>query len=404
MARTVWTPVSSPTADRCPGTVALHKAQDGWLARVRVPGGRLGGDQLRALADGAALGNGLVDLTSRANLQVRGLPAYAGDALAALLRGVGLLPSPAHDRARNVIASPVAGRHPLSRVGTDAVVAAIERGVCAEPALARLPGRFLFAVDDGAGLALDQPADVALVARDADGYRLALAGHVVAEPVAAADAAATAVHAALGFVDERAARSERASRISELAAGPATIARRLGLAIAGELCTLPAGQLAPGRLRQRDGRTAVTGLVPLGRLETAGLVALAALAPEVRLGTGRTVTVVDVEPAAEAQLERDLGALGLVLGRESGWVGLTACAGLRRCPKARLDVRAAAAARARVRGPGAPAEHWAACERRCGERSGQPIAVGVDGAGIAVRTAAGESVVANVEQALAVLE
>jgi hypothetical protein len=88
---------------------------------------------------------------------------------------------------------------------------------------------------------------------------------------------------------------------------------------------------------------------------------------------------------------------------ESGWVAVTACAGLGRCPKARLDVRAAAAARARARGPGAPAEHWAACERRCGARAGQPIAVAAHGGEVAVRVRGEERVVESVEQALAVL-
>ena len=355
-------PRSRAGSDRCPGSFTLHEAQDGFLARVRVPGGMLQAGQLDALARCASLGNGLVDLTSRANLQIRGLPAQAAE-LAELLHAAGLLPSAAHDRVRNVVGSPVAGRHPNAVAATDAVIAALDRALCHDAALADLPGRFSFAVDDGSGVALEHAADVALIATDDGTYRLGLGGRTVTGT--SADAVAVATAAARAFLDARASEW----RIAELDGGPALVAARLGLTLDGG--SVPTGvPLAPGRLTQRDGRVALTALVPLGQLDVS---VLAAVRRPVRLGVGRTLTVTDLEPGAVPAVERGLAATGLVSDPQSGWAGLSACSGLGRCPRARGDARGRAAARAAVRRPDDAPEHWVACERRCGARAGQAV-------------------------------
>ena len=385
-------PVRRSASDRCPGALELHDAEDGALARIRTPGGRLTRAQLRAFSSAVALGNGLADLTSRANLQVRGLARRHARELAALLADAGLLPSPEHDRARNIVASPVAGRHLNAVAETDEVVAELDRLLCSEPALAALPGRFLFAVDDGSGLALDHRADVALVARP-EGFALALAGSLTT----ARGTTAAAIAAALVFLDVR----EAAWRVSEVPGGAEAVAGRLGVMLAGPVPD--ARRLEPGVLRQRDGRVAVTAFVPLGRLDGAAFDGLASIAGEVRISTVRTVTVPDIEPRRAGAVQRALAELGFSLSPASGWVGLTACAGLGACARARLDVRAAAARRAAVRGPRDGAEHWAACERRCGERAAQPVSVAPDGASVLVRRGGHEDVVATAAEALELL-
>ncbi len=395
------TPQADPAGDGCPGGLRLHEAGDGRLARIRVPGGRLGPGRLTAVAEIAELGNGLVDLTSRANLQVRGLAANAARRLRVLLAPAGLLPSPAHDRVRNVIQSPVAGRHPSSVADTDSIVRALDRGLCADEVLARLPGRFLFAVDDGSGLALAPRADVTILADDFNAFRIALGDRAGAAPLSPARAVALALAAARIFVE----LSEGAWRIGELPGGAAPIAARLGLGLDAEL---PAGTPSTaGLMRQRDGRYAVTGLARLGRVDAVGLRALAALAlrhqSELRLSPARTLTLTDVEAEALAGARAGFADAGLELSPESGWSGLTACAGLGRCPRARADVRAAAMERARIRAGNAAAEHWSACERRCGERPEQPVAVAVEGDRLTVRVGSAETSTANVDDALAVL-
>lgn len=102
---------AAPAQGWCPSTHRIHRAGDGGLARVRVPGGVLDGVALRAVAGAARdLGSGVVELTVRANLQVRGLDPDAGPALRARLRAAGLgADDPEVEDRLNVLASPTAG-------------------------------------------------------------------------------------------------------------------------------------------------------------------------------------------------------------------------------------------------------------------------------------------------------
>jgi precorrin-3B synthase len=296
----------------------LHPAEDGGLARIRLPGGRIDARGLRAVAAGAELGNGIVELTSRASLQIRGL---VDDEFDKGIADAGLLPSPAHERVRNIVAPALGGRTPGARAYTDRLVALLDARLLSDPALAGLSERFLFAVDDGTGEALQRRPNVALV------------------PAAAGE-----------------------WRLWDGTAAPAATAQR-----------------AIGVLAQRDGRFAVAAAPPLGRLDPDGLRALASLAPEVRVSTAKTLAVVDLDRAHAERVRDQFEKLGLVTDPGSGWIGLSACAGMGACAKALADVRAAAALRARERHASDPPEHWAACERRCGQPP-QALAPGPDDA------------------------
>ena len=334
---------------------------------------------MRVLARLAAeLGDGRAELTSRGNVQLRGLAADVAGPLTDQLTGAGLFPSPEHDRVRNVLASPLAGLDG----GPDltAIVRALDAALCARPRLAELPGRFLFAVDDGRGDVAGLGADV-LAQVQADGpvvngleVRTAATDHPVA-----ADVVTVMLACAEAFLDARTAEGGTAWRIADLADGPtrvqAAVAARLRLAAAPQP---PAASPAPARPEGPAARpvgvigTAAVLLAPLGRLTAAQLTWLADRVPgrPARITPWRSVVLPDLPDAAG--LIRDAADLGFGVDATSPWLRVSACAGRPRCASALADVQADAATFA-VRWPDRIV-HVSGCDRHCG----RPAATQID--------------------------
>ena len=74
-------------ASACPGLFRIVAARDGGICRLKLPLGQLSSDAARAIAAAAArFGNGGIDVTNRANLQLRGIsPDHEMPLIAALL-------------------------------------------------------------------------------------------------------------------------------------------------------------------------------------------------------------------------------------------------------------------------------------------------------------------------------
>lgn len=341
-----------------------HTADDGQLARVRLPGGVLSAPGLRVLARAAVeLGDGELHLTSRGNVQLRAVRAPAD--LAVRLAEAGLLPSQTHERVRNILASPLPGVLDVIPVAGE-----LDRAVCADRVLTDLPGRFLWALDSGARDVAGEDADACWRAVDRASGVLSLGGSDsgVLVPVTRAISALTAV--ARAFLQVRGP----AWRMREL---PADVVDRV-LAATGPREWY--GRLEPAAPLTTPGRhgDAVLAAVPLGVLSAGQAKALADLAPRgVLITPWRSVVLRDAGPAAA----RGLAAAGLVLTEGSPQAQVSACIGRPGCAKARADVRAdAVRAMTALGGRRALRAHVAGCERRCGRPRGESVDVlAVDG-------------------------
>lgn len=315
------------------------------MVRLRVPGGRTDTAALRRLGVLARRhGNGLLQLTSRASLQVRGLPPVLPAGFEAAVAAAGFLPSRSHERVRNIACSPLTGLAG-GRADLRPLLTALDRALTADPVLTGLSGRFLFALDDGRGdLAALEP-DLGYRALDA-GAGLVLVGDR-GRRVAATEAVAVLLDLARSFLT--AAAPTGAWRVRDLP---------------GWADALPGLRPVPRPVAEPLPLGTVAGhavaAVPLGLLTPDQLAAVTAADTAVVLTPWRALVVVDGAARLPA-----LTTAGLVTDVDSPWATVSACVGAPWCGNGRVDTQAL------VRSVGGTSRRWprthvSGCERRCG--------------------------------------
>ncbi|MBF9043675.1 hypothetical protein HKCCE4037_10065 [Rhodobacterales bacterium HKCCE4037] len=140
----------------CPSVLRPMPLDDGLMVRIRVPGGALTAVQAEGLAGLAErFGAGFIELTNRANLQLRGLSEAEHGALVPELEALGLAAIDRTPSGRvNITQSPF-------RDAEAAGVAVSLAEALAEVGYKALPQKFGFVVDMGAERVLaDVPGDI----------------------------------------------------------------------------------------------------------------------------------------------------------------------------------------------------------------------------------------------------
>jgi precorrin-3B synthase len=308
----------------CPGALRPMQSGDGLVVRVRPFGGRLDAAQISGLAHLAERhGNGLIDVTSRANLQIRGVNETSHRLLLDGLSQLALLDQDAETESRrNILVTP------FWRAGdaTQSLAAELEEALV--DSQLELPTKFGFAIDDGTSRVLAGDSADVRIERDRSGGLLVRAdGDKCGRSVARGEAVTTALAFANWFVISGGARGGRGRMAAHLAAGAV-----LPASLRGEAEPAPIMAAArPGLYSQG----AMVG-VAFGQMAHATLNQFAGCGHALRMTPWRMVL-------SEGKREMPSGA-GLITEPYDPALRVIACSGAPRCREAHADTRALASA------------------------------------------------------------
>lgn len=403
----------SPRPSACPALTRIVAARDGGLCRVKLPGGQLLSRQAIAIADAAdAHASGLIELTNRSNLQLRGVKAGAEAALSRQLADAGLGPRVAAsesldpllaarqaavaDDARNLLLSPTAGLDVFALCDTVPLAERMLALLQSEPRLAELSPKFSVLLDGGERLAaLDHPHDVWFAAMPAApeaagtgaeprfavglaGQPSAHEGHALA--AVRANEVVPLVHALLhAFLDLAAPDEHRMRDLLRSHDGHEVLARaaaRAGIELQrdGAVNAWQRTAAEPARrfgahAQGRAGLWYVGAQPPLARIDATTLRGLAGVASAhadgcVRMTPWQSILVPNVAERAVSQVENALRSLGFVLDAQHPFARIIACAGSTGCAKGLADTKADA--RHLIDSlPAAVEVHLSGCIRSC---------------------------------------
>ncbi|MBT5678570.1 MAG: cobalamin biosynthesis protein CobG [Marinovum sp.] len=193
----------------CPGAYQPMQSGDGLIVRVRPRFARLNAKQALGLSQASQrFGNGTIDLTSRGNLQIRGISDTTYDTLMAELTELNLLDdAPEIEARRNILIAP----DWAADDDTYTLTLALTRRLDALPAL---PTKFGFAVDTGSAPVLTTASADVRIERDLSGGLLLRAdGATLGRPVCIETAVETALELAHWFVQAAKGQSVRMAQL-----------------------------------------------------------------------------------------------------------------------------------------------------------------------------------------------
>lgn len=381
-------PLPIPRPSPCPGLLRIVPALDGGICRIKLPAGVLTAQAIRAIAEAAdRYASGILELTNRSNLQIRGVRSGFETALSRYLLAAGLGPKhPEADDVRNVLVSPAAGSDAAAVLDTQPVAAQLLALLEDQPLFHQLSPKFSLQVDGGERLAVrDHPHDLWLQAISGDflGFNLGFAGCPTDPPLAA-----ITVEQVVPFVEGvlrhfLAIAQPEQRRLRDLLAHQwatdflAQVAQTLPFKLsepqrgpAIEVLTVPPLGVWPQQ--NADRRMCVVG-APLGRLTTQQFMRIAELVEcygdgqQVRLTPWQGLLFPHILLEHMGQLQAQLADLGLLVDSQAPLSRIIACSGSVGCAKGLADTKADALRLAECcTNLGIqPAVHLSGCERSC---------------------------------------
>jgi precorrin-3B synthase len=345
--------------------------RDRYMIRIRIPGCEMTADQARAVAFIAyEAGHGIVDVTTRGNVQVQGLPIQKVPGVIAALDRVGLTSKQTgFDNIRNVTSHPLAGVDPEELIDTRQLARDVTSLFVGNRELSDLPRKFNIALNGRPDSSpSDWTQDIAwLAARGSEGragFRLLIGGtqgqnphrgwHVPVwvPPEDIVDVTYRILQVFREMGSRSAKRTQVRFRYLIERIGPdgvlVEVERRLGTTLVRFPEPPPpprASESFVGWIPQiQTGRWTVGIAIPVGRLTWRQMEGLAIVARKHGDGTLRTaidqnLLVPNVAGSARAALGHDLAALGLGFEADSLSRSTIACTGKQFCSLAVTETK-----------------------------------------------------------------
>lgn len=381
----------------------IVQALDGGISRIKLDAGRLSSAQALAVAAAAErFAGGVIEVTNRSNLQIRGIGSdHAG--LIEHLLGAGLGPrEAASDDVRNLMLSPSAGLDRAMLFDSSALAQQILHSLQGTPRLHQLSAKFAVQLDGGEGLAmLDHPHDLWLSALSLDGdiwLAFGLAGCPGEDaPLAAvplADGHALVLAVLNRFLDLASPEQSRMRQLlasldveTFLAGLPLSLRRDAAVCDWRRVAGDPAQRLGVYP-QQQTAQVAVGAAAPLGRLSAEQLRGAAVLAERwgdatLRMTPWQSLLLPNIAAAHGETVLLALEHLGLLTHAAAPLARLVACTGSSGCAKAQADTKADAVTLAGLlRRRGAPGGiHLSGCPRSCAQAHTAPATLMAVGPG-----------------------